>query len=156
MEIPYSICELELSMNFNLSIFTNKTKTFKIHRFGSPGHLVYQLPLSSLAVACAPICWGELWWPHMGSLSLCLSRTHLTQSMELLFWGQNVSISYPHFGFAYYSSVVLILSSWVADFSQHHNENGRNKRNICRALPRYPFSFHSSHHTAKQTPQACV
>lgn len=69
------------------------------------------LPLSSLAMARAPVCWGKPQCSHMGSVSPCLSQTHLTQSMKLLFWGWNASISYPHFGFSYHTSMILVPNS---------------------------------------------
>lgn len=69
------------------------------------------LPLSSLAMARDSVCWGKPQCSHIGSVSLRLSQTHLTQSMELLFWGWNASISYPHSGFSYHPSMILVPSS---------------------------------------------
>lgn len=109
-KISLNICELETSLNFNRSISTNNPGTLRMHRPGSAGHLVYPV---SLWLGC---CTGSHWMLGAAMIprrwmSFCLSQTHLTQSVELLFWGQNVSISYPCFCLSYSTSVILISNS---------------------------------------------
>lgn len=105
---------------------------------------------ASWAGPCVPIGCQEPWWFHTGG---CLSQTHLTQSMGLLFWGQNVSISYlifvPHI-------LWCGVNFWVTDSSQLYENGGGNKRTSAEHSPGTPFHFTSHTAAAKQILQSCV
>lgn len=102
------------------------------------------LPLSSLAMARASVCWGKPQCSHIGRVSPRLSQTHLTQSMELLFWGWNASVSYPHSGFSYHPSMILVPNSeWRIPPSAIKER--KKWEEVSAVLPWHPVSFHSSH-----------
>lgn len=102
------------------------------------------LPLSSLAMARASVCWGKPQCSHIGRVSPRLSQTHLTQSMELLFWGWNASVSYPHSGFSYHPSMILVPSSeWKIPPSAIKER--KKWEEVSPVLPWHPVSFHPSH-----------
>lgn len=79
---------------------------------------------------------------------------HLTQSMELLFWTQNVSPF--HILLLFLIACKRGINFWVADSSQLYENDERNKRETVERSLDTPFHFRSYIIAERQLLQSCV